>query len=193
MEKDKKTWNKSELWAQELEVLKSIINTTGLTETTKWGGPVYTLKEKNVLGIGGFKNYFTIWFFKGVFLKDEAGVLVNANEENTKSLRQWRFESVNDINENLVLSYINEAIAVEQAGLGIKPQGREIAVPELLQQELDTNPQLKAAFEAFTSFKQKEFNEYVGEAKQEKTKLARLEKVYSMILEGRGLNDRYRK
>jgi uncharacterized protein YdeI (YjbR/CyaY-like superfamily) len=119
--------------------------------------------------------------------------LVNANEENTKSLRQWRFESINDINEKLILTYINEAIAVEQAGLGIKPQGSEIPVPEILQQELDTNPELKAAFETFTPFKQKEFNEYVGEAKQEKTKRARLEKIRQMIVEGRGLNDRYRK
>lgn len=192
MEKEKKTWNKSELWATELDALKSIINTTGLVETTKWGGPVYTFNGKNVLGIGGFKNYFTIWFFKGVFLKDEARVLVNANEENTKSLRQWRFKSINEIDEKQVLKYINEAIAVEKAGLGIKPQGREIPVPEVLQQELDNNPELKAAFEAFTPFKQKEFNEYVGEAKQEKTKIARLEKIKPMILEGRGLNDKYR-
>lgn len=192
MEKEKKTWNKSELWATELDALKSIINTTGLVETTKWSGPVYTFNGKNVLGIGGFKNYFTIWFFKGVFLKDEAGVLVNANEENTKSLRQWRFKSINEIDEKQVLKYINEAIAVEKAGLGIKPQGREIPVPEVLQQELDNNPELKAAFEVFTPFKQKEFNEYVGEAKQEKTKIARLEKIKPMILEGRGLNDKYR-
>jgi uncharacterized protein YdeI (YjbR/CyaY-like superfamily) len=192
MENEKKTWNKSKLWAQELEVLKSIINATGLVETTKWGGPVYTLNGKNVLGIGGFKNYFSIWFYKGVFLKDEAGVLVNANEENTKSLRQWRFESVKDINEELILAYVNEAIAVEQVGLGIKPQGREIPVPGVLQQELDANTGLKVAFEAFTPFKQKEFNEYITEAKQEKTKLARLEKIRPMILDGRGLNDRYR-
>lgn len=88
MEKEKHIWDKSSQWVDELEILKSIINTTELVETTKWGGPAYTINGKNILGIGSFKNFFTIWFFKGVFLKDEAGVLVNAQEGTTKSLRQ---------------------------------------------------------------------------------------------------------
>ena len=117
-----KTWDKTNQWTDEIDLLKSIVNKTPLTETTKWGGIVYTYNGKNVLGIGGFKNYFTIWFFKGVFLKDEANMLVNANEENTKSLRQWRFASKSEVNEKIVLEYINEAIDVENAGLEIKPE-----------------------------------------------------------------------
>ena len=119
---EKKTWNKTNQWVEEIELLKSIVNKTPLVETTKWGGIVYTYDDKNVLGLGGFKNYFTIWFFKGVFLKDEANLLVNANEENTKSLRQWRFTSKDDVNEKMILQYIYEAIEVEKAGLEIKPQ-----------------------------------------------------------------------
>ncbi|TRW26456.1 hypothetical protein FMM05_03490 [Flavobacterium zepuense] len=192
MEAPKKVWDKNNQWTAELEVLKSIINRTQLVETTKWGGIVYTSNGKNVLGIGGFKNFFTIWFFKGVFLKDEAGVLVNANEGNTKSLRQLRFANINEVDEKLVLNYINEAIEVEKAGLGIKPQKKETIVPEYLQQQLDEDSILAEAFAAFSPYKQKEFCEYIAEAKQDKTKLARFEKVKPMILEGKGLNDRYR-
>jgi len=188
----KKVWDKNNQWTAELEVLKSIINRTQLLETTKWGGIVYTYNGKNVLGIGGFKKFFTIWFFKGVFLKDEAGVLLNANEGNTKSLRQWRFANINEVDEKLVLSYINEAIEVEKAGLGIKPQKKETIVPEYLQQQLDIDKVLAEAFAAFSPYKQKEFCEYITEAKQDKTKLARFEKIKPMILEGKGLNDRYR-
>lgn len=189
---ERKTWDKTNQWSEELELLKSIINKTPLTETTKWGGIVYTYNDKNVLGIGGFKNFFTIWFFKGVFLKDEQGVLVNANEGNTKSLRQWRFTSKEEVNEKEVLKYINEAIDVEKAGLEIKPEKRETVIPEYLQEELDSSTALKAAFEQLTPFKQREYAEFIETARREATKLSRMEKIKPMILNGIGLNDKYR-
>ncbi|MNJ98140.1 hypothetical protein D3C87_159030 [compost metagenome] len=192
MEKEKHIWDKSSQWVDELEILKSIINTTELVETTKWGGPAYTINGKNVLGIGGFKNFFTIWFFKGVFLKDESGVLVNAQEGTTKSLRQWRFTSADEIDRKMVLQYINEAIANEKAGLAIKPEKKTFAIPEALQKELDVSSELSEAFAKFTPYKQKEFTEFVGSAKREETMLTRLEKVKTLILEGIGLNDKYR-
>lgn len=191
--KEKYDWNKNGQWPDELEVLKNIINKTELVETTKWGGIVYTINNKNVLGIGGFKDFFTIWFFKGVFLKDAAGILVNANEGVTKSLRQWRFTSKDEINEKLVLQYIHEAIAVEKAGLGIKPERKEAVIPERLQKELDASTELAEAFAKFSPYKQKEFIEQIETAKQEKTVLARLEKIKPLILQGIGLNDKYRK
>lgn len=192
MEQEKYIWDKSSQWTDELEILKSIINTTELVETTKWGGPAYTINGKNVLGIGGFKNFFTIWFFKGVFLKDEAGILVNAQEGTTKSLRQWRFTSAADIDSKLILQYINEAIANEKAGLAIKPEKKAFTIPEALQKELNISRELSAAFEKFTPYKQKEFTEFIGSAKREETILARIEKVKPLILNGIGLNDKYR-
>lgn len=97
---------------------------TGLVETTKWGGIVYTLGNKNVIGIGGFKNYFTIWFYNGVFLSDPKKKLVNANEGATKSLRQWRFASADEIDAPLIVAYVKEAIANERAGKSIKPEAK---------------------------------------------------------------------
>lgn len=193
MEPEKKyTWDKSSQWPEELDLLKSIINTTGLAETVKWGGPAFTYNGKNVLGIGGFKDFFTIWFFKGVFLKDEHKVLVNAQEGVTKSLRQWRFTTKEEVNEKLVLQYINEAIEVEKAGLAVKPEKKAFIIPERLQAELDASPALAEAFAKFAPYKQKEFAEQIGTAKLEKTILARLENIKPLILEGRGLNDKYR-
>lgn len=193
MESEKKhTWDKNSKWPEELELLKSIANKTGLTETIKWGGIAYTYNSKNILGIGGFNDFFTIWFFKGVFLKDEAKVLVNAQEGVTKSLRQWRFTTKEEVNEKLVLQYINEAIEVEKAGLAIKSEKKPFTVPERLQAELDTSPALAEAFAKFSPYKQKEFAEQIETAKQEKTILARLEKIKPLILQGIGLNDKYR-
>lgn len=190
MEENK--WNKTNQWENEMEQLHAIIRKTPLVETTKWGGPVYTYNNKNVLGIGGFKSYFGIWFYNGVFLKDEKKLLINANEENTKSLRQMRFNSVNEIDEKLLLAYIKEAIEIEEKGLAIPKEKKETIIPEILQKELDRNFELSTKFNAFSPYKQREFIEHIISAKQEKTQITRLEKVILMILEERGLNDKYR-
>jgi uncharacterized protein YdeI (YjbR/CyaY-like superfamily) len=189
---DKHTWDKVNSWSEELEFLKSIIAKTELIETSKWGGCVYVLDNKNVVGIGGFKNYFTIWFFNGVFLKDEKKALVNAQEGVTKSLRQWRFTSKDDVNESLVLEYIEEAIENEKRGIKSTKAQVNIKMPEIFQKELDVDINLAEAFLKFSPYKQKEFLEYITVAKREETKRSRIEKIKPMILENIGLNDKYR-
>ena len=188
----KPSWNKTDKWPEELHQLQSIIDKTELEETTKWGGSVYVLNGKNVLGIGGFKNYFAIWFFNGVFLKDEKQVLVNANEGVTKSLRQWRFASKEEVNEKDVLHYILEAIENERQGKIIKPEKGKVIVSVLFQKELDSDSILAEAFHKFSPYKQKEFLEFIETAKREETKRSRIEKIKPMILENVGLNDKYR-
>jgi uncharacterized protein YdeI (YjbR/CyaY-like superfamily) len=186
--------NKTDQWSEELETLKSIVAQTELVETNKWGGCVYVLENKNVIGVGGFKNFFTLWFFNGVFLKDENKHLVNANEGVTKSLRQWRFTSKEEINEAEVLAYIQEAIENEKQGRIIKPEKAktEVAIPAIFQKELNVNPTLEEAFLKFSPYKQREFLEYLETAKREETKLSRIEKIKPMILDNIGLNDKYR-
>lgn len=179
-------------WEEELHLLHSIIAKTELIETIKWGGPVYTLNGKNVLGTGGFKNYFTIWFFNGVFLKDENNLLVNAQEGKTKALRQWRFTSKTDINEKLILNYILEAIENEKLGKSIKPEKKSSIISDFFAKELKANKSLEEAFYKFPPYKQKEYIEYIDTAKREETKLLRIEKIKPMILENIGLNDKHR-
>jgi uncharacterized protein YdeI (YjbR/CyaY-like superfamily) len=189
---EKHTWDKVNQWSEELTLLRSIVQKTELVATTKWGGEIYTLNNKNVLGIGGFKSYFGIWFMNGVFLKDQAKVLVNANEGVTKGLRQWRFKSADEVNEKLLLEYIQEAIANEKAGLSIKPEKKEAMHCYFFANELKKEAALNTAFQQFSPYIQKEFWEYMATAKQEKTKLTRFEKIKPLIIEGIGLNDLYR-
>jgi uncharacterized protein YdeI (YjbR/CyaY-like superfamily) len=189
---EKKIWDKVNQWEDELRQLREIIQKTELVETTKWGGEVYTINNKNVLGIGGFKSFFVIWFWNGVFLKDQANVLVNANEGVTRGLRQWRFTSAAELDEKLILNYIREAIANEKAGLSIKPEKKEVMHCDFFAAALKDDKKLSIAFEQLTPFKQKEYWEYMATAKQEKTKATRFKKIKPMILEGKGLNDKYR-
>lgn len=180
-------------WSEELELVASIINKLPLEKTIKWGAEVFTYNGKNVVSYGGFKNFFTVWFYNGVFLKDTDNVLVNAQEGKTKSLRQWRFTSIAEIDENKILEYITEAIEIEKKGLKISPE-KFVAVPvaELLEKEFKNDKTLKTAFDKLSPGKQKEYIVYINEAKQEATKIKRLEKIKPMILQGIGLNDKYK-
>lgn len=188
---EKKGWNKVNHWEEELALLDSIISTTELLETTKWGGKVYTFNGKNVLGIGGFKSYFGVWFFNGVYLKDDAKVLVNAQEGVTKALRQWRFQSKETINEKQLLDYIKESIENEKLGKTHKPEKKVVVMCSFFKEQLNADKDLECAFKTFSPYKQKEFPEYINMAKQDKTKIARMEKIKPMLLQNVGLNDKY--
>ena len=180
-------------WSKELLMLRDIILESGLKEDIKWGGPIYTLDGKNVLAIGGFKHYFTIWFHQGVFLSDPDKVLVNAGEGRTRGLRQWRFESMETIQPARIKRYVKEAIKNAKEGKEIKPEKKAaIPLPAELQAAFKKDKSLKPAFQAFTPGKQREFLEYVSEAKTEATRIRRVEKIAPMILAGKGLNDKYR-
>ena len=112
-----------------------------MEETVKWSAPVYTVNGKNVIGLGAFKNHFGIWFFNGVFLKDEQKLLVNAQEGKTDALRQIRFTSIDDIDKNAVLQYVIEAVKNQKEGKEITPDRtkKETVIPVNLKQELDND------------------------------------------------------
>jgi uncharacterized protein YdeI (YjbR/CyaY-like superfamily) len=183
----------NERWAEELEILASVIRKAPLDITIKWGSEVFTFRGKNVISYGGFKNYFALWFYNGVFLKDPYEVLINAQEGKTKSLRQWRFTSANEIDERRILEYIEEAIEIEKKGLKIQPDRfRTVTIPDWFSQVIEADDDLKAAFEKLTPGRQIEYILFLEEAKQESTKMKRLMKISPMILKGSGLNDKYR-
>jgi uncharacterized protein YdeI (YjbR/CyaY-like superfamily) len=69
---------------------------------------------------------------------------------------------------------------------------QKVEIPAELIKELDTNSELKKAFNLITSGKQKEYSLYIIEAKRELTKQNRIEKIVPMILKGIGLNDKYK-
>jgi len=180
-------------WTLELAAVASLIAKAPLEKSIKWGAEVFTYNGKNVVSYGGFKNYFTIWFYNGVFLKDKYKVLINAQDGKTKSLRQWRFTSKEEIDEKKILEYISEAIEIEKKGLKIKPEKfQSVPLSQLLVDAFTVDKKLKTAFEKLTPGRQKEYILYLNEAKQIATKHNRLEKIKPMIVQGVGLNDKYK-
>lgn len=173
--------------------LREIILKTELEEQLKWGAPVYTLDNKNVLGVMGFKKHFGIWFFNGVFLSDPLGVLQNAQQGKTKAMRHWKFNKEDTIDPAAVLSYVQEAIANQKKGLELKPERKKgTKIPTVLQNELNKDPETKKAFASLSPGRQREYCDHISSAKQEKTKHNRMAKILPLIRDRKGLNDHYR-
>ncbi|MAP55021.1 YdeI/OmpD-associated family protein [Altibacter sp.] len=192
-EKIERYIEKHEKWTKQLEKLRDIFQQTELNEEVKWGSPTYTLNGKLVAGMAAFKNHYAIWFHQGVFLKDTHQKLVNAQEGVTKALRQWRFEAGDTIERHIVLQYLQEAIKNRIEGKEVKVERKKgVVIPPMLKETLNKNKELKEAFHALTPGKQREYAAYIGDAKQQKTKESRLEKIEPMILKGVGLHDKYK-
>lgn len=185
---------KHKKWSTHLSQLRKLLLDTELTEEVKWGAPSYSLDGKLVIGMAAFKNHMGIWFHQGVFLKDPYQQLFNAQEGKTKALRQWRFKEDDSINEPRVSQYINEAIANCRAGKEIKPKKSttQVTIPPMLLHAIKENTELEKAFTSLTPGKQREYSEYIATAKRDTTKLSRLEKIKPLIIQGKGLNDKYK-
>ncbi|OAB40566.1 hypothetical protein PMSD_01280 [Paenibacillus macquariensis subsp. defensor] len=183
--------NKSKKWKEEYEKLRTIVLDCELTEEFKWMHPCYTLENKNIVLIHGFKEYCAILFIKGSLLKDANGILIQQTE-NVQAGRQIRFTNVQEIveMEATLKAYIYEAIEVEKAGLEVDfKKNEEYTIPEEFQNKLDEMPALKTAFEALTPGRQRAYIFHFTQPKQSKTRVSRVEKYMPQILDGKGLND----
>lgn len=180
-------------WRHLLEKLRDLLLATDLEECIKWGVPTYSIKGKNVVALVAFESYAGLWFYNGALLQDDDNILVNAQEGKTKAMRQLRLSTEQDLNEDQITKYIQAAITNQKAGKEIKANlKRPLDIPAELQQSLLNNADLKAQFEGLGLSKQREFTDYISSAKREATKQSRLEKIIPMIMQGIGLNDKYR-
>ena len=178
-------------WQKEYEKLRKIILDCGLIEELKWGCPCYTFENTNIVLIHGFKEYCALLFFKGALLNDPNGILIQQTK-NVQSARQIRFTNVREIvkMEKILKAYVYEAIEVERAGLKVKlKKTSEFKTPEEFQKRLDKNTALKKAFDALTPGRQRAYIFYFSQAKQSKTREARVEKYLKQILNGKGIDD----
>lgn len=199
MEKSEKIeayYNEEHRFKKAISLLRNRVLKTDLEETFKWSFPTYTLNNKNVLAICKFKNHFGIWFFNGVFLNDPLNVLENAQQGKTKAMRHWKFHKIDEIDKTVLDTYINEAIENQRKGIKLAPLKKADTtrpkIPLQLNNTFIESPKIKQAFDNLSPYKQKEYAEYIASAKQEKTKTSRLAKILPMIMEGKGLNDKYR-
>ena len=178
-------------WEAEIAEMRRVLGGLGMKEECKWGKPTYTVDRKNVVIMQGFKDYFGLGFFQGALLKDPKRVLVQLGQVHAG--RVMKFTSAKDVaaKAETIKAYVREAIAVENAGLRMKPKKTsDFPVPEELRNRFRTDPLFKRAFEALTPGRQRSYLYHFAAAKQSATRVARIEKAMPAIFEGRGFLER---
>ena len=178
-------------WQAETKALRKIALETGLTEELKWGQPCYTLDGKNLFLIHSFKNYVAILFMKGALMKDPKKILIQQTE-NVQSARQIRFTTLAEVKSSTVAikKYMKEAIAVEESGVKVPmKKAADFKIPTDIVKMFKKNTGLLPAFKKLTPGRQRAYILHFSSAKQEATRMSRIEKVTPKILAGKGLND----
>jgi len=144
-----------------------------LIEDWKWG-PNYFL-EGMVCGYAGFKNHVGISFFRGALLKDKKKLL----HANPGSIHTWglKFTDVKDINEDIILEYVIEAIDLNKKGKKvIVPKDRTVEVAKDIKKEFKLAGVL-TYFETLAYSHKKEYIMWIEDAKKEETRMSRIEKA----------------
>ena len=185
---------KSGRWQEILMMLREVMLSLELEETVKWHTPVYCDRGKNIVGLAAFKTYAGLWFYQGVFLKDNNNKLLTAPDGEAKAQRQWRFLSADQVEEDLelIISYTREAIENSRAGKVVKPEfNKPFEIPKELDNALKKEPELKIAFELLSHAKRRDYARFIGQAKKTETRIKRLERSIPAIREGKSFMDMY--
>ncbi len=181
---------RSTKWPGEMSELRTILLGCGLNESVKWGKPCYGHGDKNIAIMQEMNDFLSLMFFKGALIEDRAGLL-RSQGPNSRSALRLEFTSVPQVQEqaDIIGDYVVAAIAVEDAGLSVGP-APELELVDELTERLAADPDLAAAFEGLTPGRQREYNLHIADAKQAKTREARIDKYVPQILAGKGMRDR---
>jgi len=180
-----------ERWKAEIVAMRRVLAGLPMKEECKWGKPTYTADGRNIVIMQGFKEYFGLGFFQGALLNDPEKVLVQLGQVHAG--RVMKFTSAKEIiaKAATIKAYVHEAIAVEKAGLRMKPnKTSDVPVPEELNERFRRDPRFKRAFEALTPGRQRSYLYHIAAAKQSATRTARIEKAMPAIFEGKGFLER---
>lgn len=180
---------RSKKWPDEMAALRPVLLGAGLSEAIKWGKPCYSHDGANIAIMQEMKEFLSLMFFKGALLEDPEERL-RSQGPNSRSAKRLEFTSVDEVTSaaDVVAAFVQEAIDVEAAGLEVGPPPELELVAEL-QDALDADDALRAAFDSLTPGRRREYNLYFSDAKKSETRTTRIDKYRPKILDGKGFRD----
>jgi uncharacterized protein YdeI (YjbR/CyaY-like superfamily) len=163
-----------------------------IEETIKWGVPHFEYRGV-VAGMAAFKQHASFGFWKQKLLDDPARLFPAAGDS---SMGGRKFRSVDKLPPDAVLvRYIKAAVALNERGIK-RPSARRKKRPPPkppadLAAALRKHPKAKATYDAFPPSKQREYVEWITEAKQEATRERRLATAVEWLAQGKSLRWKY--
>jgi uncharacterized protein YdeI (YjbR/CyaY-like superfamily) len=160
-------------------------------EAVKWGMPAYVLDGKILLMTPAFKAHAALNFWRGQELR--------AEKADADAMGQFgKLRSLDDLPPDPELDrLIGEAADLARnPPVPRKPKHAAKAVPDMHPEfaaALDRAPEAKAHFDAFAPSAQREYLEWVAEAKRDETRAKRITTVIEWLSEGKSRNWKYEK
>lgn len=157
-----------------------------IEETIKWGVPHFEYKGV-VANMAAFKQHASFGFWKRRLMDDPAGFFPAADDS---SMGGRKIRAMSDLPADAVLiRYIKAAIALNEQGVKLANAGRKkkppVKAPADLLAALKKNARARATFDALTPSKQREYVEWLTEAKRQATRATRLATTIEWLAAGK--------
>ena len=161
-----------------------------VVETMKWSMPFFDY-EGPMCNMAAFKAHVGFGFWKGAL------VLGRGYGDDDRAMGQLgRITSIEDLPPKKELTaLIRKAAKLNADGVKVEKKKKspraELPVPRELSAALAKNKKARANFEAFPPSHRRDYNEWIGEAKREETRAARVKQAIEWIAEGKSRNWKY--
>ena len=158
-------------------------------ETLKWSSPTFMYRGEMLAGMAAFKGHATFGFWRGSLVVGDTG-------EQMSAMGQFgRLTSVDDLPARGVLeALIGKAMKLTEEG--VKPPRNKhkkepFAVPQDMRAALDANAAAAATFDGFPPSAQRDYVDWITEAKRDETRTRRLAQAVEWLAEGKRRNWKY--
>ncbi len=169
-----------------------------VTESVKWGMPFFLLHEVILGNMAGFKQHCSFGFW-GPEMKEVLAQDGFISSDAMGSL--GRITGLKDLPaDKVLLGYFRQAAGFVESGQRTKSLDRprkavkpEVEVPMELAGALKKNKAAAKVFADFSPSCQREYTEWIADAKRTETKARRVEQAVEWIAEGKSKNWKYEK
>ena len=158
-------------------------------ETLKWSSPTFTYKKEMLAGMAAFKAHATFGFWKG-------SLVVGEGETQLSGMGQFgKLTSIDDLPPRDKLEeLVRKAMKLTDEGVKAprnKHPKEPFTVPQDMRAAIDAVPSAKATFDAFPPSCQRDYVEWITEAKRDETRTKRLAQTVEWLAEGKRRNWKY--
>ena len=188
--------NKSEPFAQPiLKHIRKAVHAASseIEEGIKWGAPAFLYNDKTLAIMASFKAHVAISFHRDNELDFAAAGLSAKPDEAMGMLGKIKGES--DLPaDRQIGQLIKQAMALEDAGAAKMPKKKPVQVPpmpEPFADALASSEKAKATFDSFPPGAQRDYLEWVTEAKREATRDKRIATAVEWLAEGKKRHWKY--
>lgn len=157
-------------------------------ETLKWSMPSFLYKGKILAGFAAFKAHATFGYWNDSMLQQE--------EKNRSAMGQFgRLTALDDLPDRArLIALTRDSIALIDSGA--KPprataKKEPFTVPQDMRAAIDVDAAARATFEGFPPSAQREYVEWVTEAKSDATRSKRLAQTIEWLAEGKRRHWKY--